>query len=83
MNKAWVETAKALVREVIVEQAAKQARHHLFRGFKNVWIQDSTCLHLPEILFDKFRCKIMEGEKKAVAKLNIIVSLFYQSAFLK
>lgn len=74
MNKPWVETVKALVREVIAGQAGKQAKHHLFKKFKNVWIQDSTCLHLPEILFSKFRCKIMEGERKAVAKLNIIVN---------
>jgi hypothetical protein len=75
MNKAWVETVKALVREVIAKQAAKQVKQHLFKKFKNVWIQDSTCLHLSEVLFEKFRCKIMEGEKKAVAKLNIIVNV--------
>jgi DDE family transposase len=74
MNTAWVETVKALVREVIAAQANKQIKHPLFKKFKSVWIQDSTCLHLPEILFEKFRCKIMEGEKKAVAKLNIIVN---------
>ena len=74
MNTAWVDTVKALVREAITEQAGKQVKHKLFKKFKNVWIQDSTCLHLPQILFEKFRGKVMEGERKSIAKLNIIVN---------
>jgi len=73
MNQTWVATVKMLVGEVLRQQIGKQIKHHLFSGFKNVWLQDSTTLHLPEVLFEKFRGNIIEGKKNSVAKLNIIV----------
>jgi hypothetical protein len=73
MNKEWVATVKALVREVVAQQASKKIERSLFAPFKNIWLQDSTSVQLPEVLFEKFRGKIMEGKKKSVAKLNIIV----------
>jgi hypothetical protein len=74
MNSAWVDTVKTLVQQTLLQQAGKGVKQPLFRRFKNVWIQDSTCLQLPEILFARFRCSIKNGEKKSVAKLNIIMN---------
>ena len=74
MNSAWLATVKAVVGKVLSIQAKKQVKHQLFASFKNVWIQDSTTLHLPEALFGLFKGKVMDGRKKSVAKLNVILN---------
>jgi hypothetical protein len=74
MNKAWVNTVKALVTEVIKKQAKEQIKHKLFRDFGDVWLHDSTTLNLPSLLFRKFKGVTVLGEKKATAKLNVIVN---------
>jgi hypothetical protein len=73
MNKAWVATVKALVAEVIKEQACHRTRNKLFMHFGNIWLHDSTTLHLPSLLFKKYQGVTVQGKKKATAKLNIIV----------
>ena len=75
MNSAWVETLKSLLKDVIGEQAKCRIKHSLMNSFNNVWLQDSTCIKLPPVLFDKFRGNIIKGTKNAVAKLNVIVNL--------
>lgn len=73
MNDAWVATVKALVAEVIGQLAGKQIKHELFSGFKDVWIQDSTYIHLPQALIKKFKGSVVNGKQNSVAKLNVIV----------
>ena len=73
MNESWVKTVKTLLQKVIGQQAEKQINHRLFAHFKNVWLQDSTTLHLPDILVNKFKGNVSRGETKSVAKLNVIV----------
>ncbi len=75
MKPAWVSTVKALVREVIQDQASRQPKHKLFEGFGQVWLQDSTCVQLPSILFRKYKGNTTGGKKNAVAKLNIVVNV--------
>jgi hypothetical protein len=75
MKPAWVATVKALVTEVIKEQANYQVKSNLFGRFGQVWLQDSTCIQLPAILFNKYRGNTTGGKKNAVAKLNIIVNV--------
>ena len=74
MTPAWVATAKALLREVISQQAQQQIKHSLFSGFINVWLQDSTTLHLPDALINLFKGNMSRGKQKSVAKLNVIVN---------
>ncbi|MBL0309008.1 MAG: IS4 family transposase [Bacteroidetes bacterium] len=73
MNTAWVSTVKALVAEVIGQQAVKQIKHELFTGFTNVWLQDSTCIHLPDALNQKFKGSVVSGKQNSVAKLHVVV----------
>ena len=75
MTPAWVATVKALVAEVIKTQAASQKKNKLFKKFGQVWLQDSTCVQLPSLLFDKYRGNTSGGKKNAVAKLNVIVNV--------
>jgi hypothetical protein len=74
MNEAWLKTVKSLVGKVILQQANKQGKPGLFIGFINVWIQDSTCIHLPVALIEKFTGGVANGKQNATAKLNVIVN---------
>jgi hypothetical protein len=74
MNEEWLKTIKALVSKVILHQVNKQVKPGLFRGFINVWIQDSTCIHLPLVLIKKFTGGVANGKQNATAKLNVIVN---------
>jgi hypothetical protein len=74
MNECWVETVKTLVGEVVLQQAGKQIKHSLFKGFKNVWLQDSTCMNLPQALIGKFSGGVANGKQNTTAKLNVIVN---------
>jgi hypothetical protein len=76
MNDSWVKTVKTLLKEVIAQQADKQANRQLFTHFKNVWLQDSTTLHLPDILIEKFKGNVSRGKYKSIAKLNVVINAF-------
>jgi len=75
MTNAWLTTVKSLVETTIKKQISKQVNPHLFKQFKNVWLQDSTCLQLPETLYEKYRCNVQNGKKSTVAKLNIVMNV--------
>lgn len=73
MNPAWVKTVKALLQEVIGQQVEKNINQQLFKHFKNVWLQDSTTLRLPDILVNKFKGSVSNGKQHSIAKLNVII----------
>lgn len=74
MTCAWVNTVKALLQEVLAQQASRKIKGHLYTHFKNVWLQDSTTLHLPDVLVEKFKGNVSRGQTKSVAKLNVIMN---------
>lgn len=74
MNKQWVATVKDLVKLVIGQQVSRRCKPVIYKTFNNVWLQDSTTIQLPEVLYKLFSCKVMDGKKKAVAKLNVVVN---------
>jgi hypothetical protein len=82
MNTAWVETLKCLLKEVIGIMAKRKFNRALFKNFNQIWLQDSTSIKLPNILYDKFKGNIVKGQKSAVAKLNVITNLLSGSCAL-
>ncbi|MFA9214107.1 MAG: hypothetical protein ACEQSR_09730, partial [Candidatus Methylacidiphilales bacterium] len=75
MTKAWTDTVKALLQEVMNQQVQAQIKHKLFASFGNVWLQDSTSLHLPDILKKVFKGNVSKGVQKSVAKLNVVINV--------
>ncbi|MDP1727003.1 MAG: IS4 family transposase [Bacteroidota bacterium] len=75
MTSEWTATIKELLREVIAIQSRHKVKNKLFCHFPNVWLQNSTSLHLPDILFKRFQGNFSRGLRKAVAKLNVVVNV--------
>jgi len=76
MNKAWVDTVKALLQYVLSDQMTKGIPSSVFSCFSNVWLQDSTSLHLPDALIGKYKGNKGRGKSQSVAKLNVIINAF-------
>jgi hypothetical protein len=74
MNAAWVSTVKSLLAKTVSNQACKKLKSDLFKSFCNVWIQDSTCIQLPEALLKKYKGNVASGKQRSVAKLTIVMN---------
>jgi hypothetical protein len=75
MCPAWVATIKALVALVVSQQSGIARDGVIFKGFRAVWLQDSSSFHLPDVLVAKFKGNMCKGKQKSVAKLNLVVNL--------
>jgi hypothetical protein len=75
MKEPWVKLLKALLQEVIAKQCLKNIKHSLLKHFKNVWIQDSTSINLPEVMLKKFKGNVSRGKQKSGAKINVVLNV--------
>lgn len=74
MSQAWVKTVKSLLVMTLSNQAGKRVKTSLFKTFTNVWMQDSTCVQLPQALLKKYKGSVVNGKQNSVAKLNVIMN---------
>lgn len=75
MTSEWTATIKELLGEVIGAQSGHRVKHKLFSHFRNVWLQDSTILRLPDALFNRFKGNVSQGLRQTFAKLNVVVDV--------
>jgi hypothetical protein len=61
--------------EILMERIVPRTKPSVYAGFTNVWLQDSTSLHLPDTLIKKYKGNKSKGEPKSVAKLNVIMNV--------
>jgi len=58
----------------MAHQAKRQIKTTIPGGFKNIWLQDSTTVQLPETLFERYRGGVRH-KPYSIAKLNVVVDL--------
>lgn len=51
------------------------SRGHLFQHFAHVYLQDSTCIQLPDHLAEHFPGSVSKGKRKAVMKVQAIMNI--------
>ncbi len=78
MNEATQELITKVVEEFISKESTKlntKRVRGVLKYFKNVKIDDSTTIHLPEELVEEFPGNVSRGERKAQAKVHAMYNL--------
>jgi hypothetical protein len=74
VNDRFILLTKALIGKAL-EKKINQNPKRLMGRFKNVFIQDSSCISLPEALCGDYKGNYSRGRIKSVAKLQLIFNI--------
>jgi hypothetical protein len=74
VNERFITLLEKLIATSISQNIAGR-KNKLLNRFANVYIQDSTCLFLPDVLVGSFKGNYSKGKIKSVAKLQAIFNI--------
>lgn len=74
MNTAWVNLLKILLQLVLTKHLGAPTKKGKFKLFRNVYLQDSTAIKLPDFMNSLFPGNYSKGKQKSVAKINVVMN---------
>lgn len=74
MNAAWVSLLETLLQLVLTKHLGAPTKKGKFKLFRNVYLQDSTAIKLPDFMHSHFPGNYSRGKHKAVAKINVVMN---------
>jgi Transposase DDE domain len=82
MHERMNESTENVIKKVVEQQLSEKLKpikskklKGLLSKFRNVYVDDSTTLHLPDALVESFPGNISKGERRALAKIHALYNL--------
>jgi hypothetical protein len=82
MNERMNEQTEVFIKQVVKQQLSDKLKSvkqknitGLLKNFNNIFIDDSTTLHLPDELCDVYPGNVSRGKKKSLAKIHALYNL--------
>lgn len=72
ITPAFIELLKKLLERTIQKASLEQSDVKFFSKYKRVYVEDSTCLRLPENMNQFWKGNYSGGKQKSVAKIHLI-----------
>src|SRR5580700_2167200 len=75
VNNAFITLLKELVGCAIVQAAQRSYLPSIYASFARVWVEDSTCIGLPDYMGKIWKGNYSRGKDKSVVKVHVIMNV--------